>query len=439
MKRIAVLLLGLMFIATAVNAASLEVTSVNFPEKSAVSVPFTALPGAPDAKLDAKVLFKDAQSQIDLSYQNIKPAILFGGDVTCYVLWAVTRDGRAENLGQLLASTPKGKISATTGKKTFALMVTAESHYLVEAPGDLVVFLNLAPKQKGVTTISFSYSDFVAAPEHAMESITAISWDSKEPLEMLQARKAYELAERSQAAVFARAIFAEAGESLDEAEALAAKSGTSKKMVDAAIASVELSSEAINISTQRQARLELMALIDERRAMMADLEVQAVEAEAQVAALNRQKQALRAENAKKEREMAGLSAMLGTALGKVAEARQTAKGYVVSLPDILFDLNKASLKREAERPLAKLAGILLIMTNFDVVVEGYTDSTGSPEYNLKLSMERAESVREFMATEGIDAQRLAAIGFGIEKPRGDNATPEGRALNRRVEIVLTQK
>lgn len=318
-------------------------------------------------------------------------------------------------------------------------MVTAEAYYLVDAPGELVVFVNDTPKQKGVTAETFTFSDFGAAPQHAVKSIAEISWDSKEPLEMLQARKAYEIAERNEAAVFARAIFQEARESLDEAEALSAKSGTNKKMLDAATESIELSNEAINISAQRQARMELMALIDARRAMMADLEVQAKEAEAQVEALNRQKRSLQAENAKKSKEMANLSATLGTTLSKVSEARQTAKGYVVSLPGILFDLNKASLKREAERPLAKLAGILLIMQNFDVVVEGYTDSTGSPEHNLKLSKERAESVMAFLTEEGMSAKRLSAVGFGVAKPKGDNATSEGRAMNRRVEIVLTQK
>jgi len=173
--------------------------------------------------------------------------------------------------------------------------------------------------------------------------------------------------------------------------------------------------------------------------MMRSLEKQAAAAKARVAELNRQKRALAAENARKSQEAADLSALLGVALSKVAEARQTAAGYVVSLPDILFDLNKATLKRDAHTPLAKLAGILLIMQGFDIVVEGYTDSTGSPEFNLKLSKERADSVLAFMAGEGVRKGRLKAVGFGVAKPRADNSTPEGRAKNRRVEIVLTQR
>ena len=106
-------------------------------------------------------------------------------------------------------------------------------------------------------------------------------------------------------------------------------------------------------------------------------------------------------------------------------------------PDILFDVNKSSLKSDARVALAKLSGILLVMSEFKIRIEGHTDSTGTPEYNLKLSKQRAESVKLFMTDEGIDNKRMSAIGFGIQKPIGDNATAEGRKQNRRVEIVLS--
>jgi len=110
----------------------------------------------------------------------------------------------------------------------------------------------------------------------------------------------------------------------------------------------------------------------------------------------------------------------------------------VNLPDILFDLNKATLKPNTQVALAKLAGIVQLFPKINLRIEGYTDSTGTDEFNMRLSQERAESVRAFLAQQGVAGARMTTAGYGPKFPVADNATAEGRAKNRRVEIVLAE-
>ena len=111
---------------------------------------------------------------------------------------------------------------------------------------------------------------------------------------------------------------------------------------------------------------------------------------------------------------------------------------IVNLPDILFDTNEATLKTETRIVLAKLAGILLIMPELNLRVEGHTDSTGSSDHNLRLSERRSISVRDYLAQQGISAQRTVAVGYGFDRPVADNTSREGRAKNRRVEIIIAE-
>ena len=123
---------------SAASAAAVELQSVEFPEKQPVHIWFATTDAAPTTRVTADVTYHKGQAKIDLTYDDMKPAILFGGDVSCYVLWAVTRDGQVENLGEFLTRKLDGRLSFSTGKKKFALMVTAESFYLVGRPSELV-------------------------------------------------------------------------------------------------------------------------------------------------------------------------------------------------------------------------------------------------------------------------------------------------------------
>jgi outer membrane protein OmpA-like peptidoglycan-associated protein len=103
---------------------------------------------------------------------------------------------------------------------------------------------------------------------------------------------------------------------------------------------------------------------------------------------------------------------------------------------LLFDVNKATLRPESKLELAKLAGILEKYPDTNILVEGHTDATGTEEYNLELSRQRAQSVENYLASQGVDATRFTIMGYGESQPVATNETPEGRQLNRRVDIAV---
>ena len=120
------------------------------------------------------------------------------------------------------------------------------------------------------------------------------------------------------------------------------------------------------------------------------------------------------------------------------KVEETARGLVVNMADILFDVNKYTLKKDPELALAKVSAILAVFPKVQVRAEGFTDTSGKEELNMKLSAERARTVADFLAAQGVAAERLTHAGYGPANPVGDNATAEGRAKNRRVELILNQ-
>ena len=517
------------------SGSPLELRSVTFPERKTVSVPIVARPAAPKATLRAEVTHRKGQARIELFYESMKPAILFGGDVTCYVVWAVTRDGTAENLGELLTSKPSGKLTFYTGQKNFALMVTAEAYYLVGRPSELVVFRNVGPLGQPELASPFTFDKFAPAPRHSMDGIAHLKWDSRVPLELLQARKAYELATNADAASYAGQVYSEAGEAVKSANEIARTTTRGRELLDAARRAVALSNEALNISMHHIEAMRIEQDLARRREETAALERRAAEAEAAVAEaqrlteqarqeagqaraerermvaettvlrteratlesamvllrqdkaelqtesarlqgekttleeeslrlrqektlleqesrrleqekaelmqrsarLQQEKADLQRESEKLRREKDELTSRLQSALSHVAETTDSARGYVISLPDILFEVDQATLKTDAQLVLAKLAGILLILPDQQVIIEGHTDSTGGTDYNLDLSQRRASAVMSLLASQGLNHARLRAMGFGMQRPVADNATADGRRRNRRVEIVIS--
>ncbi len=491
------------------RAASMELHSLSFPERRPVHVDMMPRTGAPNAVMRAEVTYKKGQGRVELSYDNLKPAILFGGDVTCYVLWAVSRDGHAENLGELLTRKASGRLTFSTGKKEFSLIVTAEAFYLAGAPSDLVMFNNAPRFEEPDPSSPFLFSGFVSAPAHGMSDISRIRWDSKIPLELLQARKAYELAGRHQAATHAARAYSEAGAALKKANELAEQVPGKRELRDFARRAVALSNEAISMSMHRIEAIELEGQIDRHRAETARLERRAQEAEAtaqraqrtaaevareadriraekqrmvdETSALNQErvvlenvmagmrkerdalqqefkrlreektvletearrlrqeKVELKRASSRLKQEKSDLNSRLQSALSHVAETRNSVHGFVVNLPDILFEVGESTLRPQAELVLAKLSGILLITPSQEAVIEGHTDSTGTAEFNLDLSQRRAETVRVLLHSHGISQKRLTALGYGMARPVAANTTPDGRRRNRRVEILIHEQ
>ncbi|MCZ6778689.1 MAG: hypothetical protein O7F16_06940, partial [Acidobacteria bacterium] len=248
-------LCGLVLVAQMAYAAPVEVTGVEFLPGKSIKIPMTAQNVAPQASIEADVLFKHGQSRVKIMYRDMKPAILFGGDVTSYVVWAVTYDGRAANLGELQARKSSGTETFYVGLKGFALVVTAEPYYMVARPSELVMFVGGGPKKDKSRSRSYSFSELARAPEHAEMSIADLVWDSKTDLGLLQARKAFELAQRHNTGAYANEALAMAGSELEAAEAIAADRPGSSKIDNPARNAVQLSNTAINIAVRAEAAL----------------------------------------------------------------------------------------------------------------------------------------------------------------------------------------
>ena len=156
----------------------------------------------------------------------------------------------------------------------------------------------------------------------------------------------------------------------------------------------------------------------------------AAEAERQRAEADRQRQ-----DAIRQKEE--MRARLLAQLNQVLQTRDTARGLIVSMPDVLFDFNKYTLKPEARERLARISGIVLAYPDLKLQIEGYTDSIGSDEYNQTLSDKRAEAVRDYLVSSGVSMNNVAAQGMGKADPIADNSTAAGRKLNRRVEMIVS--
>jgi len=168
----------------------------------------------------------------------------------------------------------------------------------------------------------------------------------------------------------------------------------------------------------------------------ADLQKQQADLQKQLEA---EKKALAEERAKAEARQAEAMNKLNELQSKLIQVTKDARGIILSMSDILFDVNKATLKADLKTSLAKVAGILSVYQQFNVSIEGNTDNTGSAEHNMKLSQQRADNVMNFLVEQGIDASRLTAKGLGMSMPIADNSTKEGRQKNRRVDLVIQDK
>jgi outer membrane protein OmpA-like peptidoglycan-associated protein len=126
-----------------------------------------------------------------------------------------------------------------------------------------------------------------------------------------------------------------------------------------------------------------------------------------------------------------------TQLNQVLQTRDSARGLIVNMSDVLFDLNKATLRPGAKLRLAKVAGIILAYPDLRLEIDGFTDNTGSPGYNQALSEKRAAAVQEFLVSQGVSSNNVNTKGFGEGNPVATNATAAGRQMNRRVELVVS--
>ena len=158
-----------------------------------------------------------------------------------------------------------------------------------------------------------------------------------------------------------------------------------------------------------------------------------------VSDLEAEKQEIKAQKDKLEASKQEAMDKLNALQSQMIQVTKDARGIILSMSDILFDVGKATLKTDLMTSLAKIAGILSVYQQFDVSIEGNTDNTGSEEFNMTLSQQRAENVMNFLVEQGIAANRLSAKGLGMTMPIADNDTKEGRQKNRRVDLIITDR
>jgi outer membrane protein OmpA-like peptidoglycan-associated protein len=444
-------------IAAAGFAAEIELSSSLYPEKTTIDVPLavTAI-GPKTAIAEASVKFKDGQAQIEISFKNMQPAVMFAGNITCYSVFAVTKGGAVENLGELNVTEAKGSSKFATGQKTFGLIVTAEPIAGVAVPSTLVVFKSGPAKKPEAKSESIKFTGFGNAyyqnlvnPGNQSVADLPPFKEFKEPVEVMKARKVVEMAEGMKLAPEVTKNLADAKQTLAQATNTASAGGSSRIITDYAARANALASDAIRLTIRKDYEKKLSDAEAKKAAEKAALQAGLAQTSAELDATTKQKAEIEAllvqvraekavvetDKAKIKAERDELAGMLVGALGKVADTQANALGAVVNLPGISFQTNKAILTRKAELTVAQLAGVLLVFPKVNIRVEGFTDASGKLETNVKLSEARAKAVYDLLKGQNVPESRLAYKGRGPEAPVAANDTPEGRAQNRRVEVI----
>ena len=188
---------------------------------------------------------------------------------------------------------------------------------------------------------------------------------------------------------------------------------------------------------------------DTRRRAQAEADREAAEkgraeAEQQQAAARaeQQKAQTAAEESERQRQEAvrqkeEMRARLLAQLNQVLQTRDSPRGLIVNMPDVLFDTGQYSLKPAARERLARISGIVLAYPNLKLEIEGHADSVGGDEYNQRLSEKRSASVRDYLVNSGVSINNTVTRGLGKSEPVADNKTAAGRKLNRRVEMIVS--
>jgi outer membrane protein OmpA-like peptidoglycan-associated protein len=454
-----------------------EIPAINyFHRNGPTKIGFLGTTLLPAAKGSAKVEARLGRTVIDASFEGLSPANGFGTEYLTYVLWAITPEGRPINLGEVLptGSKDKNQITVTTNLQAFGLIVTAEPYFAVTMPSDVVVMQNLVEDrtQGVIEQVNAHYS---LLPRGAYEEtagrhtvLNPITRNERSPLELYEAQMAVQIAEAAGADQYAPDTIATAKTALKNAEDIDTYRRDRKQSITFAREAVQ-SAEDSRIITIRKIKAQddaaaLQARLDaERQAQQSQADAQqaqlaaqqaqaaaaqqaAARAQADAAAAEAEARAQRARDAQQAAEQSAQQAAqqadqvrerLRQQLSQVLQTTETARGLIVNMSDVLFDFNKYTLKPEAREKLAKVSGILLAYPSLKLQVEGYTDNIGSDEYNQKLSEERAGSVRDYLVSQNVADANVTAQGLGKNDPIADNSTSQGRAQNRRVELVVS--
>jgi outer membrane protein OmpA-like peptidoglycan-associated protein len=500
--------------------------AINYNHRSGpTKIDFRGTALMPLARGDARVESRQGVIKIDASMQKLDPATKFGPEYLTYVMWAITPEGRATNVGEVLLNDGKSKLDATTELQSFGLIITAEPYFAVTQPSDVVVMENFVRRDTTGTIeeVDAKY-ELLQRGQYILNvnpaDIKPVRLDRKVPLELYEARNAVQIARWTGAPHYSAETFQKAVIGLENAEGYLKGKAGSKPIGTVAREAVQMAEdsriitvkkiEEEQLANERQAGVEREAHAENERAaaqsetervareaegarIAAQMEAERVKREhdTQIAAaqaeadrlkresdvrtataqaeadrlkleneakstaaqaeadrLKRENDAQRAtaqadldraagEKAQAEADKAQLRAQLLAQFNAILQTRDTARGLIVNMSDVLFDTAKFSLRPAAREKLARVAGILSGHPSLRLQVEGYTDSVGSDDYNQLLSEHRAEAVRDYLMQAGIESASVTAKGFGKTQPVAPNNTSAGRQQNRRVELVIS--
>jgi outer membrane protein OmpA-like peptidoglycan-associated protein len=467
---------------------------------SDVDLAGTALLPSADGK--AKVRSKRGTMEVEADFGNLQNPTTFGTEYLTYVMWAISPDGHAVNLGEvLIGGNDRSKLTATTNLQAFALIVTAEPYFAVHQPSNVVVLENvIRADTKGTPEAMHAKYELMERGGYIPTGykFDPVVLDARLPLEFLEARNAVRIAKSEGAESYAGESYQHAVRLMDSADAYATEGHSDKKeLIAKSRETVQTAEDAREIAvkrieddrrlSERQASADAQAesqaqadramrqkeqaqadaasaqdaaaraQADSANAQAATANAQAATAEARADMANNQATSAAAINAAQadadqsrliaqkaqegqhqaDSEKAAMRAQLEVRLNEILETRDSARGLIVSMSDVLFDTGQYSLKPGAREKLAKVAGILIAYPSLNIAVGGYTDNVGGDEMNQKLSENRAGSVRDYLVQEGVVAGSVSATGFGNSSPVASNDNSAGRQENRRVELVVS--
>jgi outer membrane protein OmpA-like peptidoglycan-associated protein len=445
-----------------VKVVERQLDAVNYFNRSgATHVGFTGTNLMPTARGDAKVDSLTGKTEISAHFEGLPPANGFGAEYLTYVLWAISADGRPQNLGELELAGNKASLNVTSSFQAFGMIVTAEPYYAVSQPSDVVVLQNVfTDKTNGVLQqVNVHYQLLpkgLYAPTSGSKTVKFPITDREHtPLALYEAYNAQRIAASVGADKYAPDIMKEVATDLRNAQDIQsgkhrdvkmeftyARSAT-ERAEDARIVTLRKEAEERQQEAQdAKVKAQLQASNSQAAAdaaAAAQAQAEAAKARADAEAANARAQAAQANQQAEasKQEAAATREKLRAQLNSVLATTESARGLIVNLGDVLFDTARYTLKPNAQIALAKVSTILQLYPDLKVQVEGYTDSVGGDEYNQKLSENRANAVHDFLVQNGVPAANVTAVGYGKADPVASNSTADGRRQNRRVNMVVS--
>jgi outer membrane protein OmpA-like peptidoglycan-associated protein len=473
-----------------VTVVSRTTKAINYNHRTGTThIDFRGTELMPGARGTASVNSQLGSTKIETHLDHMTPPNQFGPEYMTYVLWAITPEGRATNLGEVVLEGDHANLLSTTDLQSFGLIVTAEPYFAVTQPSDVVVAENFVRKDTTGTIeqVDAKY-ELLQRGQYVMNrsAFQPIKIDPKGPLQLAEAENAVQIARLAGAELYAADTLQKATVDLQNAEEFLNRSHDRKRSETNAREAAQMAEDARIITIRKireeelakeraaaaqreadakakadqaaeEARLEqerrAKAEADRQAALQAQQAALVAQKDAEEAAARAAQEKAAAEAARADADRARLEAeqqrqqaeaekvhlreRLRQQLSLILETQETARGLIVNISDVLFDFNKYTLKPGAREKMAKVAGILLAYPGLKIQLEGHTDSIGSDEYNQKLSEQRANSVRDYLAGQGVPADNVTAVGLGKADPVASNDTNAGRERNRRVEMVVT--